>query len=421
MLLSQNKKLEPYILTCVNVLARMSHLLFYLAIGNQFGASSIIDRVVFLQTPLFVLMAVIAGTADVVVMPTFHRAENLDTAKFLSRYAVKRVLYIVLPGSGLLLCFFSFLQNSFDWILLCILLPLPMFGSLAALKSGVLNASNRFRVALLGPLVGGLLTVPFVLLVEPGLYSLAASFLLFEFGKFIGLFFFRDITKGGCSSRSIGAEKLVQWASGNAIWQIAGSTILAMVLVVDVLFAKTLGEGSVSFVEYGNKLWNIIPLLFVGHITMIYTALSKSASEGLCGDSRKIHSAALYLGFIAVLLSMVVIFFSHHIIGIIYGVGAFTPEDQDRLANLLRYYLIGAGPYVSSLVYVRAFSAVGRVQALTFVACVGLLLNIICDYLLIDSLGMNGIGLATSLVYGLNALMLAVLYKYSVKKEQYEV
>lgn len=419
MLLLSNKKLEPYLLTIVNVLARGSHLLFYLVVGNRFGVSNITDEVVFLQTPLFVLMAIIVGAVEAVVMPAFHRVGNPNNAKFLYIYAVRRIVYIVLPFSGMLLLVFSLLQSRVDWVLLCILLPLPLFGSLAALKTGLLNASNRFRVALIGPLSGGLFAVPLILAVEPGVYSLALSFLLFELGKFFGLQFFSDIATGGCSIKSSSVEKVVKWATGNAVWQIFGSMVLAMVIVVDMLFANSLSNGSVTLVEYANKLWNIVPLLFVGHITLTYTALSKSASKGSIGAPQLVNILALRYGVVAFLLSTVIIYFSRDLIVILYGVGAFSLKDQARLTGLLQYYLIGAGPFVAGLVYVRAFSAVGRTQVLTVVACAGLFVNIVCDFLLIKRLGLDGIGLATSLVCVANTLLLAVFYKYSFKQESY--
>jgi len=415
-------KIEPLIVTLVNILARGSHLLFFIVIGNKYGTSGITDTVVFFLAPLMVLTAVVSGAAETVIMPVFHRAENADTAKYLFVYSVKKIAMFTLPIGTIINILFAMITGYWNFMLMIILLPVPLFGALSSLKSGVLNASGRFRVAILGPLFGGLTAVSFLLFAPVNLYSFGLSFLFFELGKMGSLWFSKDITSGGHPLRSAIGDSIAKWGTSNARLQIISSLLLALVCPVDVWFASTLEIGSITFVEYANKLWNIIPLLFVGHIAITYSSLSKAESaHKKLANPINVHTIALRYGALGVGASIMVIMISKHIIGFLYGFGKMDAQQQVVLANLLNSYLLGAGPYVGALVYVRAMSAMGRVDLLFAVACLGLACNIVCDTIFIRIAGLNGIGFATSTVYLCNSLTLAYLYEKNRRKKYFAI
>jgi putative peptidoglycan lipid II flippase len=409
--LSFNDRIEPLIVTIVNILARGSHLLFFIVIGNKYGASGITDAVIFLLTPLLVITAVATGAAEAVIMPSFHKVDNADTAKYLFVYSTKKVIKYILPSSLIVIGICSVITRQWNLFLVLILLPVPLIGSFSSLKVGILNASNRFRIAILGPLFGGLTAVLFLAFAPINMYCFALSFLLFELGKLGGIWFFKDITSGGQPLRSILADSIAKRGAGNARLQIIGSFILALVYPVDVWFASTLEIGSITFVEYANKLWNIIPLFFVGHIAIIYSSLSKKEAGYLdTPTSLKVHKLALKYGVLGGLASLLVIGFSNFIVSCLYSFGQMDNSQQIMLANLLKSYLLGAGPYVGALVYVRALSVLGRIDFLLVVACQGLFCNIVCDYIFVKIFGLNGIGFATSIVCFCSYLALSYLY-----------
>jgi peptidoglycan biosynthesis protein MviN/MurJ (putative lipid II flippase) len=404
-------KIEPLIVTIANIVARGSHLLFFLVIGNKYGASGTTDIVLYLLAPLTVLTAVASGAAESVIMPAFHKTDNIDTARYLFVYAVKKITIFILPLSLLIILIFSAINKHFDFWMIAILLPTPLFGSLAAFKIGVLNASNKFRLAVLGPLFGGIAAVSFLVLAPVNMYCFGLSFLLFELCKAGGLYFFKDLTQGGRPLQSDAGDKIIRCGVKNTKLQVISSLILALVYPVDIWFAGTLETGSITFVEYANRLWNIVPLLFVGHIAITYASLSKAASGKVSNNALNIHRIAVRYLFLGIGLSLTVILTSHSISRLLFGFGEMSIQQQDILADLLNSYLLGAGMYVGGLVYVRAMSAMGRVDLLLAVACLGLLCNIICDAVFVRLIGVNGIGLATSVVYTCNFFALAYLYE----------
>lgn len=409
MKLLSREKIEPLIVTAASISARAVHLLFFMIIGNKYGASTVTDFVIYMIAPLTVFSAVVSGAADTVIMPVFHKSDNPNTAKYLYIYSIEKIIKFVLPLSVIIVTAYSVVAKQYDLLMMAILLPIPLVSSLSSLKVGILNASNRFRIAILGPFFGSLAAISFILLTPVNVYCFGLSFLLFEFGKMIGLYLFKDITSNGSPLRSDSGDRAIIWGIRNAKLQLVGSLVLALVYPVDVWFAATLDTGSITFVEYANKLWNIVPLFFIGHITIVYASFSKTVA--IRRKSISVHKiAGRYLLF-GIAVSLFLAFISNFIIRILFGFGKITIQQQSILANLLDSYLVGAGFYVGGLVYVRAMSAMGRTELLLAVACFGLLCNIIFDAFFIRIIGLNGIGLATSTVYLCIFFLLAYLYE----------
>ena len=113
--LSVKNRLEPLIITIVNIVARGSHLLFFMFIGNKYGASDTTDIVLYLIAPLTVLTAVTSGAAEAVIMPMFHKSKNADTARHLFIYSIKRNSLFIIPLSIITLIISSIINEYCDF------------------------------------------------------------------------------------------------------------------------------------------------------------------------------------------------------------------------------------------------------------------------------------------------------------------
>ena len=354
-------------------------------------------------------MSAIAGAAEAVVMPAMHRAFQKKCPGALLRALNRRAAGFV--GLAMILVLLAAWQiNDHSGLGVMILLaPMPLLAAFSSINIGVLNAEGKHRQAVLGPLYGGLISIPLVFVLPSSAYSLASVLLMFELGRAFGLWLQRSRYKPSGSHEAFEADSLISWASRGAKLQAIGSLLLALNPLIDVLFANYLGTGAVTKIEYANRLWNIVPLLFSGQITIAYAGMSRMASRNHL-DYKRVHTTALKLGSMAALLSLVVIALSSLIVDMLYGFGKMAEVDRATLTQLLVCYLIGTGPFVGSLVYVRGLSSEGRIDIITSVAGFGVLINIASNALLIRLFGLNGIGLATSITYSTNALLLAYLF-----------
>ncbi|MGR0479911.1 MAG: lipid II flippase MurJ [Candidatus Electronema sp. V4] len=410
--LSSNK-IEPLLITAVNIAARAVHLVFFIAIGNKYGSTELTDSVYSLLAPLVILTGVATGVAETVAMPVFHKLKNKNEVKYVFIFFLRKIV-ICISASCIVVSFVSsILYHEKDYLTVSILSLIPFFASLTAIKIGILNASNKFKAAVSGPLFGASAATFFLLVCPIHIYFFASSFLVFEIAKLIGLSFFRDISHGGVPEKTVQTEKVIHWGYKNAKIQLAASFVMALIYPVDVWFAKSLSEtGAVTFVEYANKLWNLIPLLFTGHIALVYAYLSKTASTS--GESfRKIniHSIAFHYMLLGTTAGIIVIFTSDYIVSLLFGSGKITAQQQIALSSLLKSYLFGSGFYIGGLVYVRALSALGNVNILLAITSFSVVCNIFYDYILIKISGLTGIGMATSLVYASNYFLLIFYYE----------
>lgn len=409
------KAYATFFVTVANLVARGGHLILFVSIGNRYGIDVTTDTVFYLYAPLIVIISVGAGVADTIVMPVMHRAFMLESAYKVHRALQRRLVRLVVPVSIVSLFLVWMTDPNASISLIILLLPVPICGSLAAYYSGILNAHGRHVAATLGPLYGCVASIPFVFILPKTAHSLAGLLLMFELAKVVGLAI--NAHKTGLHVHdhrgpelSDETRKLITWATNNGTWQILGSLLVAMNPLIDILFANSLGPGSVTSVEYAGRLWNLVYVFFTGHLTLLYAAMSKQISRGRI-DYRYLHRAAFRVGVTAFVAAFGLILFTEPLIRSMYGMGVMSSANTKNLADLLRYYLLGVAPFIGGLVYVRALSAEGKTKILAKIALISVASNILFNGLLIPLLGLNGIGMATSVVNMLVAAKLFYQYK----------
>lgn len=392
--------LTTLFVTFANVIARGGHLLLFISIGNQYGIDLTTDSVFFLYAPLVVIISVSTGVADIIVMPTMHRAILLDNSIGVRRALQGLLIKLVVPVSvvSLLLAWMAHRDTPIHMLML--LVPIPICGSLAAFYVGLLNAESKHVEATLGPLYGCVISLPFVFILPKSAYSLETVLLLFEIAKAGGLAINVGIRGRVQKELCDDAFDLISWAIKNGKWQIIGSLLVGLNPLIDVLFANLLGPGSITSVDYAGRLWNLVYVFFTGHLTLLYARLSRQISKGKI-DYNQLHKSAFRVGLGALAITFVLILFADPLIKVLYGFGAMSSENADHLANLLKCYFMGTAPFIGGLVYVRALGAEGKTKILTKIAVFSVSANIVFNSIFVPLLGLYGIGLATSLTYTL--------------------
>jgi peptidoglycan biosynthesis protein MviN/MurJ (putative lipid II flippase) len=396
--------------TAANLVARFAHLVLFIMVGNRFGANATTDSVFFLYAPLTVIMAVSASVADTVVMPAVHRAQQVQCVAAIRHLFVRTALLLVPVLSICVLLVARNFTPGVSWPVLMMMTPIPVFAALSAQYIGFLNAEARHGAAAISPLYGSLLAAPAVFVLPLAPWSLVTVLMLFELGRTAGMRAHLVGSQGRAAEVTRGAARsIAAWAAANAAWQTAGAFSMGMIPLVDAMFAKTLAASAVTSVEYAGRLWNLAPLLFTGYLTLAYAQMSRTAAAQPL-DKRGIRILAVRLGLAAFLVSLVAIALSRPLIDLLYGAGVMDNAARENLANLLSCYLIGAGPFVASLVYARALSAEGRVRLMAIGATLNALVNLAGDATLIKLYGLSGIGLATSATYTFSLLFLMRAY-----------
>lgn len=178
--------------------------------------------------------------------------------------------------------------------------------------------------------------------------------------------------------------------------------------LVDVLFARSLGEGVVNAFFYANRLIQL-PLSIFGFAVAaaILPALSQSASrkahEEIRGTLRHGFRQCYFL-VLPSLLGLLVL--GEPIVKVLFERGHWTPLDTQYTTNALRVYALGLLSFAWVKVGVTGFYCMNDTKTPVVVASLSMLLNIALNVALVRPMGYLGLALATSVAYTVNFVAL---------------
>jgi putative peptidoglycan lipid II flippase len=194
---------------------------------------------------------------------------------------------------------------------------------------------------------------------------------------------------------------------------VAGAFIMNCTSIIDQAMAATLGAGSVSVLSYANK----IVAFTLGIATMaLGTAVLPHFSRMVAlNDHRGLrHTLKTYSRLIllaAIAFTAIFIYFSEPLVRLLFQRGAFTAADTHLVGNVQALYLLQVPFYIMSIMIVRLISSLQANNILMWGAVISLAVKVILNYAFMQWLGVGGIALSTSAVYGVSFgyLLLALL------------
>lgn len=187
-----------------------------------------------------------------------------------------------------------------------------------------------------------------------------------------------------------------------------GSSVVQINVLVDKMLASTVSVGGVASLEYGNRILDLISGIFTISIsTVLFPKLVNSNM-----DKRKIsacfHEGIKNLSVFLFPVSFVLFLFPKEIITLVYARGAFDNEAVELTSPILAFYgigliAIGVRELVSKLYY-----ALGDMKTPVVNAVIGVTLNIILNFVLVNYFGVGGLALATSITAVLMSIGLLI-------------
>ena len=168
---------------------------------------------------------------------------------------------------------------------------------------------------------------------------------------------------------------------------------------IDTLLASFLAVGSISYLYYANRIFQLPLALFAIAVTMaIFPAISKAIARGDEAQSIKLLTNNFWLLSALLSLSMIGgIMLSEGIIWLLFERGAFTRSDTIIASNALSMYLIGLVPFGLSKLFSLWLYATHNQKIAAKNSAVSLAFNIAFSLALIKPLGVTGLALSGSL------------------------
>lgn len=291
-----------------------------------------------------------------------------------------------------------------------IMAPMAILAGLIGVGFGVLTSAGRFALPSLSPILSSLAVIAAILVFghrDPAI--LAWGVLVGAVLQWLAQVPFQwKLGLGGLRPRFNWQTKAVGEFVG-IMAPASGSSLLSNINVyTDLFFAAGLGRGVISSLSYANLLVQA-PLGILSNILLIpaLPAFSRLTAPEDRPQLRKLLRQTLVTVMILVLpLSALTIALSGPIVGVIYERGQFTAADTLLTAGVFAGSALGMVFYLTRDLLIRVFYALGEAQFPLRVSIVGIVANLLLDWLFVQCFGAVGLPLSTT---GVSALACGLL------------
>ncbi|KXZ40566.1 putative peptidoglycan lipid II flippase [Alkalithermobacter thermoalcaliphilus JW-YL-7 = DSM 7308] len=185
--------------------------------------------------------------------------------------------------------------------------------------------------------------------------------------------------------------------------------------IIDRSLASTLTEGSISALNYGNRLTNFIFGIFIANLsTVIFPMLSKESNkDNLNGFKKMLRYSFNTIILIAIPASVGMIVLAEPIVRVAFQRGAFNQEATYLTVGAMVFYSVGLVGVALKPLLNRAFYSLQDTKTPMINAAIAVAVNIILNLILIRYMAHRGLALATSI----SAILTSILLLYSLRKK----
>ncbi len=197
-----------------------------------------------------------------------------------------------------------------------------------------------------------------------------------------------------------------------------GSYINQVNAVVNRTLASTLDSGSITALNYANKLnMFAVGVIAVTISTVMYPILSKLASE----DNKKLFKINLSKSInmiVIIMLPIMIIMttFSTEIVKVLFEEGSFNSHDTYLTSTALFFYSTGILAYALKELLAKSFYSLQDTKTPVRNAAISVVINIILSIVLVNIMGIGGLSLASSISAIITTILLLISLRRKIGK-----
>ncbi len=183
-----------------------------------------------------------------------------------------------------------------------------------------------------------------------------------------------------------------------AVPVMAGTLVGFLGPIADKLLASFLRETSVTAIDYANRLKNMVMLIFLSPlVTLADISFSRQAALGDTASlQREVSSHLNWTSFIMVPMAAMLTVLAVPIVSILFQRGQFTAEDSRYVGYALTYYAPWLAQFGIGAIVSRAFYSLKDSLTPVLIGIWGIVSNVLLNIILVGSMGIGGLALATT-------------------------
>jgi putative peptidoglycan lipid II flippase len=279
------------------------------------------------------------------------------------------------------------------------------------LGNSVLNAHHRFFVPIVSQAIVPIMAILCLLILSDsfGIQAVAFGLVLGQAINLILVYLFSRKHEISILPQSvkIAPKELVPMLTlfGGLI---LSTLFISAAMLIDTMMASMLSEGSVGAYSLGIKV-----VLFVtgvigsGISVVILPHFSLLAIQNKLGRGHgELTQFLILTNLLTIPFALIFFEFSEFFIRAIFQGGAMTDESVGILVKVAVYGMFQLPFFTSSILLIRFFNAQKKVRAVLLAAIIGLIANVILNYILMRSMGVAGLALATTLSLFLSTIII---------------
>lgn len=407
-----------------------------LFIAYHFGVSADVDALLMAFVIPTVVVAIVAGSIQNTITPVYLRLkqdQGLERAEALLHnvvmlstlgLAVAAIVIALMSHQimDIIASNFSAERKENTRELLLLLIPVIFISNVSKIWIAVLNAERVFLVPASIPILSPIAVMAGILALSDSM-GINAIIYSAQLGAVLELAFCIWLVKHyqiQVWPKHFSMDPEIKNFIRNLSPLLIGSVLMSSTTLVDQSMAAMLPAGSVSVLNYGNKVTALVTgVMAVGISTVALPYFSRYAINRqwheMITNTRKLVMLILTVT-IPVTLGLIV--FSDQIIWLLFERGEFTAENTSNVSQVQVFALLQIPFFVAGVMGAKLLSSINRNNMLFIFAAINLAINIAGNYLFMNLYGVRGISLSTSLVYLIAFFEMYGFFFYYVYKQR---
>lgn len=196
----------------------------------------------------------------------------------------------------------------------------------------------------------------------------------------------------------------------NMLPLIFGVSVFHINTAISMTLASRTMEGGVSILNYAQRINGLIEGLFIiSVITIVFPKIVvKIQDKNRIGAEKILDSSIRILIFFILPAMTGIIFLSEPIVIMMFGRGAFELKDVLATSETVFFFVIGTLGYGIREMLARVFYSFQDTVTPMYNSIVTIFINIILSLILVQTMGISGIALGTSIASILSAIFLTI-------------